>query len=176
MAKAKKQFVWVLRAQVISKLRRLFSQSPMFKAVKDAAKVEIPHFNKDGSKSKAKRYMYRCKICGELFPDRKIEVTVLDPKGKKIKKKRFAIAVDHIAPVIGEKDGFIDMNTWIERCFVGVQVWDVSKPLPDLSKYLRILCWSCHDKVSAVQNQVRRDVKKAKAPIKTETQKKKSKK
>ncbi len=159
--KKKKNTKWVLRTQAISALKKIFICSPMFKAVKDAAKVPHTVFNKDGSESKAKRFLYRCSQCQGLFPDKKIELEVENKKGKKKKSKMHAFQVDHTDPVIDPERGFVDFNEWIAREFVGIDVWDTEKnTASELDGKLSILCSACHLKKSAGENEVRADVRK----------------
>jgi 5-methylcytosine-specific restriction endonuclease McrA len=61
---------------------------------------------------------------------------------------RQEIAVDHIAPVICPKAGFVDWNTYIARLFVP-------------KGKLQVLCrTNCHQTKSNKENKTRRQVKK----------------
>lgn len=156
--KDKKPFQWVARPQIISALRRLFVRSPMFKCALDQAKVEVKTYNKDGAESKKKRYKYKCAICDQLFFKEKVEIQTETGKVKKKVKisKVHAIQVDHQEPTIGV-EGWKDWNTYIDRMFVGVEVWNDNPQ--DIVGKVRILCHWCHASVSAVQNAERREIK-----------------
>ena len=139
----RKPVKWVLRAKIISVLRREFRNSPLFRAAKKNARVEVPKYNQDGSESKKPAVMYRCAECKELYSEKK------DGKSQ--------IQVDHIEPVLDTKIGFKDWNMWIERMFLGVDVWDEKKGnIPDVSDKLQILCLKCHKEKTDRENKERR--------------------
>lgn len=65
--------------------------------------------------------------------------------------------VDHIQPTVDPEKGFIDWNTYIERLLPMISGWQV-------------LCISCHDKKTMIENSIRkaiRDSKKMAKPKKT---------
>jgi hypothetical protein len=166
---SKKPKTWVLQAQLISILRRLFVKSPMFQAVRKEAQRERTTFNKDGSESKARRVEYRCEICGKYFCDKKVSVEVVDKKGKKKQKQYHAIAVDHVEPFIPETgmprlpDGSIDWNPLIKRMFLDIEVWQPdSNTFDDIRGKARLLCYECHSQITQVQNAERRKHRKNK--------------
>lgn len=64
---------------VIGALRRLFRQSPQFKEVHEASRVEIPKYNKDGSLSKKPHVKRTCEVCGELFSSTNIAIDHIEP-------------------------------------------------------------------------------------------------
>ena len=74
---------------------------------------EVPKYNKDGSRAKKDAVQYRCNACGEWT-------------------KSSAVAVDHIAPVIDVKVGFVDWNQFVDRLFC-----DASN--------LQVICDTCHN-------------------------------
>ena len=165
--KKKCEYKFVLEAALESSLRRLFKQSILANATIKAARVEVPHHNKDGTLSKSKRVMYRCSDCQELFPDRKIPV--INKQGKQVSKKAFA--VDHTSPVVDPSTGKIkrengktDWNVFIERMMVGVEFYDpkVNTYENTLKGKLSILCHVCHDKKTLEENTIRNEIKKAK--------------
>ena len=78
---------------IISALRK--ARWPVkYQVLKDA-------YVKDGINPKTGRKckLYRCAMCGGLFVQKEM-------------------AVDHIEPIVNPYKGFIDWNSWIERCFV----------------------------------------------------------
>ncbi len=149
--KAKKPAIkkWVLRAQIISALKKIFVRSPMFQQIKNAHRRERTVYNKDGSESKAKRWEYQCAHCGEWFPE-------------KIKGEA-QLNIDHTEPVIQVGVGFVNFDTWIEREFVGVSYWDEEKGFDvPFNGRLSLLCLACHHIKSEQENAGRREVKKQK--------------
>jgi len=142
--KSKKKRKWVLRAGLVSAIRRLFSISPIKKLVLENAKVSHKATKKDGTVSKAKRVKYRCCVCEHVFDYKEIQV-------------------DHEDPVIGIA-GWKDWNTYVERMFVGVDFFDeenLSKETKNLilSK-LTVKCIDCHNAKSVVENKERKRFKK----------------
>jgi len=161
--KKKKEYKFVLRAAVISALKRIFIRSPIFSVIKEFNKRERIVKNKDGSASKARRVEYQCNGCKEWFPE-------------KINKET-QVAVDHILPVIEPTIGYVDFNTWIEREFVEVQVWDpkINSRLElynQVKHRLQLLCNQCHGEKSLRENIIRREVKKTKVSAKAPDKKK----
>lgn len=59
---------------VIGAIRRLFRQSPQFKEVHEASRVEVPRYNKDGSLSKKPYVKRTCEVCGKLFSSTNIAI------------------------------------------------------------------------------------------------------
>lgn len=170
-SKSDKPHVFVLEAALESALRRLFRSSIFTSATKNAFKVEVPNYNKDGSLSKSKRFMYRCSSCEELFPDKYIKHT--NKQGRQVQKKAFA--VDHTIPVVDPVTGKAkrpcgktDWNVYIDRMFCDVQIFDTSKDSYNtlLKNRTSILCHSCHDKKTKEENEVRKESKKANKPKK----------
>jgi hypothetical protein len=169
--KSTKPKKFVLEAAVISALRRAFNRSIIYAQVKEAAKVEVPHFNKDGSRSKSKRVNYRCSDCGGLFPDKKIPVT--NKKGEKVSKKAFA--VDHTEPVVDPEKGMkrrengkIDWSEYVDRMFAYVDFYDpkIHNYLNSLAGKFSVLCHVCHDKKTLIENNVRKQKAKSNKPSK----------
>lgn len=105
---AKKPYVWVERAAVISALRRVFRRYPGFKLTRDRCKVEWYKECKNGNK--ARRVSYKCETCSIAVPSKDF-------------------AVDHILPVIDVNIGFIDYNTFTSRLFCdSVNLQGLCKP------------------------------------------------
>lgn len=85
-------------------------------------------------KANVKRGFYLCAECKEVVP-----ITV-PHEGKRMKN----IFVDHIEPVVDEKEGFVDWDTVIERMFAE-------------EGNLQVLCASCHSKKSNAEVAVRKE-------------------
>ena len=85
-------------AAIRGALRRVFARSPIVKEVMDEGKRYVPHYNKDGSRSKKDRVEHHCQVCDKWYPAKNVEV-------------------DHIDPVISTDDGFVDWNTFVKRLF-----------------------------------------------------------
>jgi hypothetical protein len=64
---------------VIGAIRRLFRQSPQFKEIHEASRVEVPRYNKDGSLSKKPHVKKTCESCGNLFSSGNIAIDHVDP-------------------------------------------------------------------------------------------------
>lgn len=64
---------------VIGAIRRLFRQSPQFKEVHEASRVEVPRYNKDGSLSKKPHVKRTCEVCGGLFSSTNIAIDHKEP-------------------------------------------------------------------------------------------------
>lgn len=64
---------------VIGAIRRLFRQSPQFKEVHEASRVEVPRYNKDGSLAKKPYVKRTCQVCGELFSSTNIAIDHINP-------------------------------------------------------------------------------------------------
>lgn len=159
--KPKKEKTWYRESLIQGAMKKVWHHSPMYKAIKDAAKVPYTAKNKDGSDSKAHRVKYRCAICMELFKDGKELIEITDKRGKKKLKKITLIQVDHVSPVINPNTGFIGYAEWIERQFVGFITWDPKKnSVKDLDGKVQVICHFCHAKKSALENSIRRENKK----------------
>ena len=104
-------------------LRRVFSHSPIVRQVMNKVRREVPKFNKDGSRAKKDAVQYLCSKCLEYV-------------------KSTAISVDHIVPVIGVDDGFIDWNTFVNRLFCS-------------EENLQVVCKGCHDAKTASERSER---------------------
>ena len=161
--KEKKQKTWVLQAQLISLLRRLFVKSPSFSAVKKAARRERIVLNKDGSPSKAKRFEFQCADCKGWFVDGKTTYNTVDKRGKAKSKTVSTLAVDHTDPVIPptgfprQPNGDPDWNIIIERMFLGVYIWNPEDTFDKIKGRAQLLCWSCHNIKSQIENAQRRE-------------------
>ena len=118
MIKKKKE--WALNYALFSALRRVFMRSPYssdaFNKVKRTA-----------TKGKQKRVFFTCASCG-------------------VEAIRKDVCVDHVAPVVDPKVGFVDWITYIARLFCG----------PD---NLQILCKKCHKIKTLQENKERRGKK-----------------
>ena len=90
--------------------------------------------------ARVKRGVYRCEDCKELGP-----ATLPPLEGNKRRRKN--IVADHINPIVSVSDGFIDYNTWIDRCFVEIDG-------------LQAVCWSCHSSKTAEENRQRKENKR----------------
>ena len=169
--KKEKKKVWVLQAQVISVLRRLFLRSPIFSECRKRAKIYRDKKNKDGSVSKAQSMFYKCELCGAEYPDRKVEFQCFDKNGnividKKTKQpktvKTHPIAVDHCSPVINTdgstrlENGEINWNEYISRMFCGFTIidWKETSKL-NLTNKAQLICKKCHDFKTLSENQNR---------------------
>ena len=157
---------WVLQAQMISVLRRLFVRSPMFQATKKAATRDRVTYNKDGSVSNRHCVERQCAICKEWFQDTKVVVEETDKKGRTKSKKYNTVAVDHTDPFVPveglprRSNGLPDWNVLIDRMFLGVVTWGKDSKYADIAGKARILCWKCHNQVTQEQNAERREHKK----------------
>lgn len=86
------------------------------------------------------RGKYKCAMCkGENFGPKEIQL-------------------DHIHPVIDPHVGFVDWNTYIDRLFCDVSMW-------------QILCRPCHNTKTDMENLVRDEVKRE-SKVKKKTKKK----
>lgn len=148
-AKKKKSDKWALRPLLISALRKLFMQSPIFNYVKSQARVD--------DKYGRAMYSYTCNICKKKFRDTKI--TVLNAKGKKVQKH--SIAIDHINPVVCVEEGFVDWSTYIDRMFGFISSWDKSNPNKEVLKHFQLCCFTCHELKSKLENSTRRSSKRS---------------
>jgi len=82
-------------------------------------------------KARIERGRYRCNICEGTFGPKEIQL-------------------DHVEPVVGEEDGFIDWNIYLERLFCSEEGFQV-------------LCKPCHEAKTFLENQIRVQVKHEKA-------------
>ena len=73
--------------------------------------------------------LHKCERCGNLFA-----------KGN--------MRADHRDPVVDPYVGFVDWNTWIGRCFVEADAYD-------------IICKWCHAVKSARERKIRTEIKRA---------------
>lgn len=96
-------------------LRRAFSRSPVVIELMDENKRSVPQYKKNGERHKVDSVEYLCNIC------------------KKWKKstKGNKVAVDHIEPVVDPYVGFINIQTYYERMYVG-------------KEKLQVACGECH--------------------------------
>ncbi len=78
-------------------------------------------------KARIERGIYRCNICEGKFGPKQIQL-------------------DHIEPVIGYEDGFIDWNNYLDRLFCAEEGFQV-------------LCKPCHEAKTFLENQIRVQVK-----------------
>lgn len=144
--KIKKKRKWVLRASLISAIRRLFSVSPIKKLVLENSKVPYKATKKDGTVSKAKRVKYKCVVCNKLFDYKEVQV-------------------DHEDPVI-DIGGWKDWNTYVDRMFVGIDFFDeenvTEKMKNEILSKLSVKCIPCHKAKSAIENKARKRLKKPK--------------
>lgn len=63
------------RGRIKGAIRRAFRLSPQMKEVLQSARVELPPaLKKDGTPGKRPRVRYRCADCGELFPQKRVQV------------------------------------------------------------------------------------------------------
>lgn len=159
--KPKKKYKWVRQSLVLSALKKLFVRSPMYDAIKKAARIPYVETNQDGSFSKRSRYQYQCNICKQYFLDEKVYSYNKD--GKRSKRKIKQLQVDHIQEVNNPETGFVDFNTWIEREFAGVKIWEPEKnKVEELKGFLQLVCAACHHIKSEANQKIRREVKKLK--------------
>jgi hypothetical protein len=129
---------WLLQKSMIKgAMRRTFRLSPQMREVMNEARVELPPKTlKDGSVGKKNQIRYRCACCGELFPQRWVQV-------------------DHKNPVVPlhctEKSMTYDelaSNVFCKKSNLQVMC---STPLKFLPKGQR----SCHGRKSAEENFIR---------------------
>jgi len=83
-------------AAIRSAIRRAFSRSPIVREVMDAARRDVPRYNKDGSRGKVDAVERLCNVC-------------------KVWTATKNVAVDHMQPVISVSEGFKDWNTFVDR-------------------------------------------------------------
>lgn len=159
--KKTKDKTWVRQPLILTAMKRVFHRSPMYKAIKDAAKVPYTAKKKDGTDSKAHRVQFRCEQCKELFFEKQV-IELIDKKGNKRLKKTKMIEIDHIDPVIKIETGFTDINTWVERQFVGFLTWDPKvNSVQDLRGKLQALCFFCHKTKSNREASLRAEARRA---------------
>ena len=104
------------RSFVVSQLRR-GKWPPKYAAIARAY-VGMGTNPKTGRKCK----LHKCEACGELFA-----------KGD--------MRADHRVPVVDPHVGFVDWNTWVERCFVEAAFYD-------------IICTGCHSVKTAEERAI----------------------
>lgn len=95
-------------------IRRVFARSPVKREVLMASRREVPKYNADNTRSKKDAVQYLCSVC-ETWT------------------KSTAVSVDHIEPVVGVDEGFVDYNTFVARVFCP-------------KENLQVICDGCHDK------------------------------
>lgn len=78
-------------------------------------------------RARIERGKYKCNICENIFGPKEIQL-------------------DHIEPVVGYEDGFIDWNNYLERLFCAEEGFQV-------------LCKPCHEAKTFLENQIRAQVK-----------------
>lgn len=96
-------------------LRRAFSRSSVVTELMDENKRSVPQYKKNGERHKVDSVEYLCNIC----------------KQWKKSTKNSKVAVDHIEPVVDPNIGFIDIQTYYERMYVG-------------KEKLQVACGECH--------------------------------
>lgn len=96
-------------------LRREFSRSPIVIEMMNENKRYVPRYKANGDRHAQDSVEHLCACCKQWK--------------KSTKDKKFAI--DHINPVVDPDVGFIDLNTYYERMFVG-------------REKLNKLCFECH--------------------------------
>jgi 5-methylcytosine-specific restriction endonuclease McrA len=99
-------------AAIRGALRRVFSRSPIVRQVMSKVRREVPKLNKDGSRAKKDAVQYQCSACREWI-------------------KSTAISVDHVVPVIGVDEGFVNWDEFVARLFCG-------------EDNLQVVCDTCH--------------------------------
>lgn len=68
------------RGRIKGAIRRTFRLSPQMKEVLQAARVELPPaLKKDGEPGKKNQVRYRCSCCGNLFPQKWVQVDHIMP-------------------------------------------------------------------------------------------------
>lgn len=90
--------------------------------------------------ARVKRGYYRCEHCKQVGP-----ATLPPLAGNKRRRKN--IIADHIHPIVDPVIGFVDYNSWIDRCFV------------ELIGY-QALCWTCDQAKQKVERAIRKENKK----------------
>ena len=83
-----------------------------------------PPKNECIKRARIRRGVYKCESCGAEGP------ATLPPKEGN-KRRRKNIIADHIDPIVDPAVGFVDWNTWVDRCFV------------EADKY-QAICYKCH--------------------------------
>lgn len=158
MVKKKKDRIFILEAQIISVLRRLFVRSPHFQATKNSHQRPYVAKKKDGSDSTAHRVQRQCNNCKNWYSEKGYHIL---KSGKK--KKVTLIACDHVEPVINpdgttrNSDGSMDWNKFVARMWIDTPVWDDKKNSfeKDLKGKLQLLCRTCHDDKTKLENNQR---------------------
>jgi len=124
---AKKPYVWVERAVVISAMRRAFRRYPPYQEVIKRCKREWFQDCKNGNKRR--RIDMLCEQCGELGP-------------AKVKKRAHWV-VDHTDPVVSVVDGFQGYDVYAKRLYCPIE-------------NLKGLCVRCHNEKSKKENAERK--------------------
>ena len=115
-----------VKTWVIWSLRKCsYRWPPRNAALRAASCTKAEYTKKPGEKvSKLVRNFYRCTGCKKVF-------------------SRKRVSIDHIAPVVDPKRGFMGFDEYIKRMFV-------------TKDGFQILCGTCHDTKSAKENRVRK--------------------
>lgn len=103
------------RQLIESAMRKAFKMHwPPYKDCKHAARVDVPQYNKDGTRSKRDAVMYKCAACKYFFSDKEIQV-------------------DHCVPVAppGKKKSDLSLEELAARVFCDTD-------------NLQVLCKPCH--------------------------------
>ena len=91
--------------------------------------------------ARIRRGFYKCECCKQEVPATK-KVTLKNGKEKKVRN----IVADHREPIVDPSVGFVDWNTWIERCFIELNGYDA-------------LCYDCHTIKSNKEKQIAKERK-----------------
>lgn len=110
-----------------SALRRVFTRSPIVTEILNEGRRTKPRYKQDGGRHKVDAVEFNCQVC-DNWVSRKL------------------MAVDHIVPVVGVEEGYIDLNTFDKRLFCG-------------KENLQRICDPCHTKKSNIENARRREIK-----------------
>jgi len=89
--------------------------------------------------ARIRRGIYVCEKC-------KQETPASLPPLEGNKRRRKGIIADHISPIVSPTDGFIDYNTWIDRCFIEIDGFQA-------------LCWQCDQEKQTIERAIRKENK-----------------
>ncbi len=120
-----------ISSSILSAVKRVFTQSGIVQDKYKEQRIELPKYNKDGSRSKRDSVRYKCSSCGELFSQGDSQC-------------------DHIVPVV-------PVNIPTEHMSWDILIDD--RLFVDLDG-LQILCKPCHVIKSNEENALRREWKK----------------
>jgi 5-methylcytosine-specific restriction endonuclease McrA len=87
-----------------------------------------PYRNEALKLARVARGLYQCASCSEVF-------------------KKQDVKLDHIKPVVDPRTGYVDLNTYADRMFVGTSGWQV-------------LCSPCHDGKTQIEKEIRKKYRK----------------